>query len=119
MRKCDAIDALNTGGPICVQQTQQASSCFAGPITATEDYETKSSSPVKITVAWSRGQAASNLEIHVYDHAHKELAAATTDDGNVQRVFEKFVLCYQDDWCGTSSAKRIQHRSIGYGLGAD
>ena len=26
-----------------------------------------------------------------------------------ERVFEKFVLCYQDDWCGTSSAKRIQH----------
>ena len=82
----DAIDALNTGGPICVQQTQQASSCFAGAITATEDYETKSSSPVKITVAWSRGQAARNLEIHVYDHAHKELAAATTDDGNVQQI---------------------------------
>jgi hypothetical protein len=82
--------------PSCVDQEQNAgrisSTCFTGAITTTQDYEIKSASPAKISVVWNRSFAGDgtpysrNLEIHVYDRAHQELASATSQGGNVQQV---------------------------------
>jgi hypothetical protein len=90
------LAALNPSQGVCVDQTQIGrsgdSSCFTGVISTTQDYETKSTSPAKITVVWNRSFAADespyarNLEIHVYDHAHNELAFATSDVDNVHQV---------------------------------
>jgi hypothetical protein len=91
----DAIDALNTGQPVCVDQKNAgsgSSACFTGAIATTQDYETKSASPARITVVWNRSFPAGdspytrNLEIHVYDHAHNELAFDNSTADNVQQI---------------------------------
>ena len=69
-----------------------AASCFIGSTANEQYYETKSSSPAKLTLVWNRSFASDgsplprNFELHVYDHSHNELASAVSDTGNALQV---------------------------------
>src|SRR5207249_9276297 len=87
----DAISALTdpaSGQAVCVDQDRNpqagAASCFLGSTASEQYYETKSSSPAKLTLVWNRSFASDgsplprNFELHVYDHSHNELASAVS-----------------------------------------
>jgi hypothetical protein len=95
----DAISALTDpafGQAVCVDQDRNpqsgAAACFLGSTASTQYYETKSGAPAKLTLVWNRSFASDgtplprNFELHVYDRAHNELAAAVSDTGNVLQV---------------------------------
>jgi hypothetical protein len=89
----NAMANVASGAPVCVDQDQNPqsapASCFIGSTAGAQYYETNSSSPVKLTLAWDRSFAGdgtplpNNFELHVYDRSNNELASAVSDTGNV------------------------------------
>ncbi|HEV3198097.1 MAG TPA: hypothetical protein VGZ73_09320 [Bryobacteraceae bacterium] len=83
--------------PLCTDQDTaliaDPSDCHLGSLTTALYYETKSSSPVKVTLAWNRHMGADGspflnpVEIHVLDRATgQEIAAGASAGDNVQQV---------------------------------